>query len=64
MLIVAFVSIGFSVPMISVLEGVGVVTVCVNKSSDTIVPVTVCAEPLPLTANSETGYNHACPQCR
>ncbi len=58
--IVAFVSVGFSVPIISVLEGVGLVTVCINKSADTIVPVTVRAEPLPLTANSETGSNHIC----
>jgi hypothetical protein len=56
--IVAFVSVGFSVPIISVLEGVGLVTVCINKSADTIVPFTVHAEPLPLTANSETGSNH------
>lgn len=58
MLIVALVSVGFSVSTISVLEGVGLVTVCINKSADTIIPVTVSVEPLPLTANSETGCHH------
>lgn len=58
MFIVALVSVGFSVSTISVLEGVGLVTVCINKSADTIIPVTVHVEPLPLTANSETGCHH------
>ena len=51
-------SVGFSVSAISVLEGVESVAVCINKSADTTIPVTVSAESLPLTANSETGCNH------
>lgn len=58
MFIVALVSVGFSVSAISVLEGDRSVAVCINKSADTVIPVTVSAESLPLTANSETGYNH------
>lgn len=57
MFVVALVSVGFSVPTISVLEGVGLLTVCINKSADTFVPVTVRAEPLPLTANFDAGCN-------
>ena len=56
--IVALVSVGFSVSAISVLEGDRSVAVCINKSADTVIPVTVSAESFPLTANSETGYNH------
>ena len=58
LLYIALVTVGFSVPTVSVLEGVGLVTVCIKKSADTIVPVTVSAELVPLTANFETGCNH------
>lgn len=49
------ISVGFSSPNISFLEGTGSVSVCINKSTEVVFPITVSVASQPLTANSGAG---------
>ena len=48
-------SVGFKTSTVSVLEGIGTVSVCISKSTDTVIPITVSTESQPLTAISGMG---------
>ena len=49
------ISVGFSSPNISFLEGTRSVSVCINKSTEAVFPITVSVASQPLTANSGAG---------
>ena len=40
----------------SVTEGVGSVSICIAKSAETVIPITVSVDCRPLTAKSGTGF--------